>query len=458
MASPLGHSRAQLYKRCSARGWPNKILAQGSTSFCLSRPGKELNQVFETLCSAYTEFVLSFLFQSSHICHVFVQSTIILPIPRVKSEEKINSETVWARLTDPQINLLRVENRKNSTSTPRLMSHPIHSPPALISATQPDRAFKRHTHFRTLIDISILKSSHNNRLIWGFVSFGSVQIVTFGKQTLRSKQWCYVRIWEAAKQFTFSSLGRVTCCAWTLPLSCFSLFNQPGAPCEQGRGAGDTGSSRGTRGTKAKGLSSPHACGMNDPEKCTSWSVSSLLWNGIPAQKEKLLWFRVWSWCANDVPIALIMARAHHFFHGLIELQQRFDCFKRTEIGGNSAKSHSHLCVWEIQQNFSGLRPRDVKTKQHTEDFTQQWPDVQRSLHFIAVRHPAALVTLWKQPWNPEDAQACPKQLFVTSHPRSNHSHEQAKHRGQWRFMDCVVAHHLPQCTAYHACYSTTKE
>lgn len=40
---------------------------------------------------------------------------------------------------------------------------------------------------------------------------------------------------------------------------------------------------------------------------------------------------------------ALIMARAHLFFHGLTKLQERDDCFKRTEIEGNCAKSHSHV-------------------------------------------------------------------------------------------------------------------
>lgn len=93
MASPFGHSsRAQLYKRCSARGWPNKILAQRRSSFalCLSRRGKQLNQGFETLCSAYTEFVLSFLFQSSHISHVFAQNCHSSS-SRVGSEEKIGS-------------------------------------------------------------------------------------------------------------------------------------------------------------------------------------------------------------------------------------------------------------------------------------------------------------------------------------------------------------------------------
>lgn len=157
--------------------------------------------------------------------------------------------------------------------------------------TKPDRAVKRHTHFRTIIDSSLLKSGHNSRLIWGSVSFASVQVVTFRKQTLRSKQWCYMRIWEAGKQLPFPSMGRVTCCAWTLPMSSFSLYKQPGAPCDWGRGAGDTGSSRGTRGTEAKGLTSPHTCGINDPEKCTAWSVSSLLWNGIPTQNEKFVWF-----------------------------------------------------------------------------------------------------------------------------------------------------------------------
>lgn len=114
----------------------------------------------------------------------------------------------------------------------------------------------------------------------------------------------------------------------------------------------------------------------------------------------------------RDILTALITARAHPFFHGLTELQQRFDCLKRTETGGNSAKSHSRVCVWDTAKLQWIKRLRDVKTKQHTEDFTQKWPDMQRSLHFIAVCHPAALVTpSWKQPWNPEDAQACPKQL-----------------------------------------------
>lgn len=354
MASPLGHSsRAQLYKRCSARGWPNKVLAQGSRSFFalfLSRPEKQLNQGSETLCSAYTEFVLSIpifsylLWFCAKHCHSSNS--------RVRSEEKISSETAWAKLTNPQVNLLRGENCKNSTSTPRLMSHPTP-----LTALQPWSVlldltgYLKDKHFRTIADISILKSGHNSRLIWGSVSLGSIQIVTFGKQTLRSKQWCYVRIWEAGKQSTFPSLGRVTCCAWTL--SSFSLTNQPGAPCDQGRGSGDTGSSRGAWGTKAKGLTSPHACGMNE----WSWKMHHLehlkptvKWNSYTRREVCVV-----PKSGHEILSALTVARAHLFFHRLIKLQQRFDCFKRTEIG-NCGKSHSHLCVCEIQQNFSGLR------------------------------------------------------------------------------------------------------
>lgn len=40
----------------------------------------------------------------------------------------------------------------------------------------------------------------------------------------------------------------------------------------------------------------------------------------------------------HDILRALIMGRAHLFFIGLTELQERDDCFKRTETEGNYAK------------------------------------------------------------------------------------------------------------------------
>lgn len=84
---------------------------------------------------------------------------------------------------------------------------------------------------------------------------------------------------------------------------------------------------------------------MSDPEKRTTWMEHlkpTVKWNSYTKRKVCVV-----PESGHDMLTALIVARAHLFFHGLTELQQRFDCFKRTEIGSNCAKSHSHFCVCE---------------------------------------------------------------------------------------------------------------
>lgn len=69
-------------------------------------------------------------------------------------------------------------------------------------------------------------------------------------------------------------------------------------------------------------------------KKCTAWSISNVLWNGIHRQKDKFVVPK----SGHDILRAVIMGRAHLFFIGLTELQERDDCFKRTETEGNYAK------------------------------------------------------------------------------------------------------------------------
>lgn len=131
MASATGHSsRAQLYKKCSAKSWPNKTLAEGSTSsFTLRLPRLGKHQsvskpLFGSSAFAYAELVpFPFCSPLPKTAYVSVQNTCILPIPGLgeKQAGKISSEAARTKLTNPQVNLLQAENCEKSPPTPRLM-------------------------------------------------------------------------------------------------------------------------------------------------------------------------------------------------------------------------------------------------------------------------------------------------------------------------------------------------
>jgi len=73
------------------------------------------NQGFETFCSAlsYTKLVLfPFCPPLPKTTYVSVQNTCILPIPGLDQKQagKISSEAAQAKLTNPQVHLLKGEN------------------------------------------------------------------------------------------------------------------------------------------------------------------------------------------------------------------------------------------------------------------------------------------------------------------------------------------------------------
>lgn len=115
--------------------------------------------------------------------------------------------------------------------------------------------------------------------------------------------------------------------------------------------------------------------------------------------------------------------------------------------GDKQAASHPHCpetTPKPSQNHISTLSQRKLVYSLQ-KNTAQKWPDMQRSLHFIAVCHPAALVTpSWKQPWNPEDAQACPKQLS----PRTR---DQTTAMSRLNIVDSGILWTVLSLTFYHS-------